>query len=165
MGVVPVPRFVLVKDFKAVCCSNLWQRKKKLCRVEVLSLYSSSAEVILLRTFACQSSCCGCKGKPLVFSLHTAWVAGGEAKWRYGQSKWGSGNSGQMADFSMRCPHCGKDDQRWKRQGRALKCVTIWLPFIISMENYVVSSPQALWDFLWGWPPEGIYPALVTLIA
>lgn len=149
-----------------MCRSNLWQRKRNICGVDVPSLYSSSAEVILLSTFACRKFFLWLQGEASPgFSLRTAWVIGEEAKWIYGQSKWGSGKSGQMADFNVRCPHCGKDDQLWKRQRWAIKCVTIWLPFTISMENHVFSSPQALWDFLWGWPPEGIHPMFVASVA
>lgn len=142
--------------------------KGKIYRIQVPNLYcsffkcwsDSSRYVCLSKFFLWLQG----EASSYVFSLHTAWVIGEEAKWIYSQSKWGSGKSGQMACLNLRCPHCGKDDQLWKRQSWAIKCVKIWLPFIVSMENYVVSSPQALWDFLWGWPPEGIHPTLVTSI-
>jgi len=153
-----------------VCCNNLWQRKEESVEFKYLAyiVVSSSAEVILLNMFVCQSSFCGYKGKPPLMCPPCIWH--GSLKKRpsgYTVSQnevVGKVDTGQMACLNPRCPHCGKDDQLWKRQGWAIKCVTIWLPFMGRMENYVVSSPQALWDFLWGWPPEGIHPTLVTSI-
>lgn len=122
----------------------------------VYTVASSSTEVILLSMFVCQSSFCGCKGKPL---MCPACIQHGSLEKRLSgytvsqNETVGKVDSGQMACLNLRCPHCGKDDQLWKRQGWAIKCVTIWLHFIFSMENYVVSSPQALWDFVWVWPP------------
>lgn len=169
MGIEPASHLVYNRNFLKECFAITCDREmKKICRLQAPSLYS--------RFFKCWKwffwVCLFVRVLPVVTRGVTlmcpvciqAWVIGEEAKWIYSQSKWCSGKSGQMACLNLRCPHCGKDDQLRRRCGWAIKYVTIWLPFTIGMENYVVSSPQTLWDFLWGWPPEGIRPTLVTLI-